>query len=117
MDNCRWMERSNRFSATNPDPKANLPEGPKRFDMPISEADFQAWKAAQHGDAARKSLRPDIGPLPPKTISALPLEPLYVSHDVDAAALAAEAIPGKPPFTRGIHAGMYRQRLWTFRQY
>lgn len=25
--------------------------------------------------------------------------------------------PGKYPFTRGIHAGMYRQRLWTMRQY
>ena len=25
--------------------------------------------------------------------------------------------PGKYPFTRGIHAGMYRERLWTMRQY
>ena len=25
--------------------------------------------------------------------------------------------PGKYPFTRGIHAGMYRDRLWTMRQY
>ncbi|KAG0511684.1 MAG: methylmalonyl-CoA mutase, large subunit [Nitrosopumilales archaeon] len=25
--------------------------------------------------------------------------------------------PGKYPFTRGIHAGMYRHRLWTMRQY
>ena len=24
---------------------------------------------------------------------------------------------GKPPYTRGIHNGMYRQRLWTMRQY
>jgi methylmalonyl-CoA mutase N-terminal domain/subunit len=85
--------------------------------MPINEADFQKWKAAQHGNAAKKSLRPDIGSLPPKTISGIPLEPIYVSHDVDTAALAAEAVPGKSPFTRGIHAAMYRQRLWTFRQY
>ena len=25
--------------------------------------------------------------------------------------------PGKHPFTRGIHQGMYRDRLWTMRQY
>lgn len=25
--------------------------------------------------------------------------------------------PGKFPFTRGVHAGMYRSRLWTMRQY
>src|SRR5918996_428684 len=25
--------------------------------------------------------------------------------------------PGSYPFTRGIHPGMYRDRLWTMRQY
>ncbi|MDQ4130347.1 MAG: methylmalonyl-CoA mutase family protein, partial [Actinomycetota bacterium] len=25
--------------------------------------------------------------------------------------------PGEPPYTRGIHPGMYRERLWTMRQY
>ena len=25
--------------------------------------------------------------------------------------------PGSPPYTRGIHPGMYRDRLWTMRQY
>ena len=25
--------------------------------------------------------------------------------------------PGEPPYTRGIHPGMYRDRLWTMRQY
>ena len=25
--------------------------------------------------------------------------------------------PGEFPFTRGVHAGMYRSRLWTMRQY
>ena len=27
------------------------------------------------------------------------------------------AEPGVYPFTRGIHAGMYKTRLWTMRQY
>jgi methylmalonyl-CoA mutase N-terminal domain/subunit len=26
-------------------------------------------------------------------------------------------LPGEPPFQRGIHARMYRERLWTMRQY
>ena len=26
-------------------------------------------------------------------------------------------LPGKAPYTRGIHSGMYRDRLWTMRQY
>ena len=30
---------------------------------------------------------------------------------------AAREQPGAYPFTRGIHAGMYRDRLWTMRQY
>ena len=30
---------------------------------------------------------------------------------------AAREQPGGYPFTRGIHAGMYRDRLWTMRQY
>ena len=27
------------------------------------------------------------------------------------------SLPGKPPYTRGIHTGMYKDRLWTMRQY
>ena len=27
------------------------------------------------------------------------------------------SLPGKPPYTRGIHRGMYKDRLWTMRQY
>jgi methylmalonyl-CoA mutase N-terminal domain/subunit len=54
---------------------------------------------------------------PPQTLSGLPLQPVHTPLDVDAAALNAEAQPGQPPFTRGIHPDMYRQRLWTFRQY
>ncbi|HET7099731.1 MAG TPA: methylmalonyl-CoA mutase family protein, partial [Terriglobia bacterium] len=27
------------------------------------------------------------------------------------------AIPGQYPYTRGIHPGQYRSRLWTMRQY
>ena len=30
---------------------------------------------------------------------------------------SASASPGSYPYTRGIHSGMYRDRLWTMRQY
>src|SRR6201996_2304148 len=28
-----------------------------------------------------------------------------------------DELPGKFPFTRGVHAAMYRDKLWTMRQY
>ncbi len=51
------------------------------------------------------------------TPSGIPLPP-----HLDASALPddfAEQLgaPGDYPFTRGVHAGMYRSRLWTMRQY
>ena len=30
---------------------------------------------------------------------------------------ATRALPGEPPYTRGIHPAMYRSRLWTMRQF
>src|SRR6202030_3456700 len=57
-----------------------------------------------------------VGPY--KTISGLPLEPVYTAEDV--AALGPEGDPGTPgrfPYTRGIHESMYRGRLWTMRQF
>ena len=67
----------------------------------------------------RSSDRPPIAPGTPPvhTVSGVPLEALYTPASLDPERLAEEAFPGAAPFTRGIHAGMYRQRLWTFRQY
>lgn len=44
------------------------------------------------------------------TPSGIPLAPVY-------ATTYPQELPGEYPFTRGIHADMYRGRLWTFRQY
>jgi methylmalonyl-CoA mutase N-terminal domain/subunit len=46
--------------------------------------------------------------------SGLPREPRYGPEDVDPAAVGE---PGVYPYTRGLHAGGYRGRLWTMRQY
>ena len=41
---------------------------------------------------------------------------VYGPADLPADVTAADA-PGEFPFTRGVHPGMYRSRLWTMRQY
>jgi methylmalonyl-CoA mutase N-terminal domain/subunit len=52
------------------------------------------------------------------TPSGIPLEPLVTGGDLGGFDEARSlGFPGSPPFTRGIHPSMYRQRLWTMRQY
>ncbi len=43
------------------------------------------------------------------TMSGIPLEPVYGPDDGE--------FPGQFPYTRGIHASMYRSKLWTMRQF
>ncbi len=54
----------------------------------------------------------------PLTVSGRPVNTLYGPPDLDGAD-TAETIgePGAFPFTRGLHADMYRSRLWTMRQF
>jgi len=52
------------------------------------------------------------------TLSDLPVERLYGPEDVAGSdPLADIGLPGEYPYTRGIHATMYRGRLWTMRQF
>lgn len=52
------------------------------------------------------------------TISDIPIERLYGPEDVAATdPLRDIGLPGEYPYTRGIHATMYRGRLWTMRQF
>jgi methylmalonyl-CoA mutase N-terminal domain/subunit len=41
----------------------------------------------------------------------------YVAADLPTDLAARAPAPGEAPYTRGIHPGMYRSRLWTMRQY
>ncbi len=52
-----------------------------------------------------------------ETSSHLPLKSCYDSKDIPKNIEEKLSAPGKYPFTRGIHAEMYRSRLWTMRQY
>jgi methylmalonyl-CoA mutase N-terminal domain/subunit len=51
-----------------------------------------------------------------ETRSGIPLKSVYGREANNPDNLGIEA-PGEYPFTRGIHPGMYRDRLWTMRQY
>src|SRR5207253_3831138 len=49
-----------------------------------------------------------------KTLSGIPIEPVYGPEHVRGLAIPA---PGEFPYTRGIHETMYRGKLWTMRQF
>src|SRR5450755_693387 len=56
--------------------------------------------------------------VPPTTVSSVPIEPLYTPDSLNGFDPDAElGYPGQYPFTRGVHASMYRSRLWTMRQF
>lgn len=48
-----------------------------------------------------------------ETLSGIPVEDYYGPEDGGSTL----SRPGEFPFTRGIHPGMYRDRLWTMRQF
>jgi len=52
------------------------------------------------------------------TVSGIPVKRLYTPEDVKDLDYADHlGFPGEYPFTRGLHATMYRGRLWTMRQF
>ncbi len=52
------------------------------------------------------------------TDSGIEVKALYDQDDVDVTTEAERlGSPGSFPYTRGVHARMYRDRLWTMRQY
>lgn len=52
------------------------------------------------------------------TVSGHPIRRLYTPADLpDFDPERDLGLPGQPPYTRGIHASMYRGRLWTMRQF
>ena len=52
-----------------------------------------------------------------KTLSDEALEPCYFPKENNALYLEKLGFPGQYPYTRSIHANLYRGRLWTMRQF
>ena len=63
------------------------------------------------------SIAPVVGPDDPRrfTDSGIEVKTLYTSADLPENLDLGQ--PGEFPYTRGVHAEMYRKRQWTMRQY
>ena len=75
----------------------------------------QAWE--------EKTLGPSLEKSPERakkftTVGSYPIRRLYTPADLtDWNEERDLGMPGEPPYARGIHATMYRGRLWTMRQF
>ncbi|HET9250931.1 MAG TPA: methylmalonyl-CoA mutase family protein [Candidatus Eisenbacteria bacterium] len=96
--------------------------------MPNTRAESTAVKAAKEtlsaGSAGGPAAAPDAAPETKgaggrlfETLSNIPVKTLYTEADLPADLDAKNANPGEFPYTRGLHPGMYRTRLWTMRQF
>ncbi|MGE5191337.1 MAG: methylmalonyl-CoA mutase, partial [Deltaproteobacteria bacterium] len=75
------------------------------------------------GDQARERWQKELQASAPReqpatTVSGMSIEPLYTPDDLAGFDCAAQlGYPGQYPYARGVHASMYRGRLWTMRQF
>src|SRR3712207_8067200 len=67
----------------------------------------------------KPSIAPIVGPDDERHFTDSGIEVQRVYHDDDVAPALEERLgePAEYPFTRGVHADMYRKRKWTMRQY
>jgi methylmalonyl-CoA mutase N-terminal domain/subunit len=70
-------------------------------------------------EGEHRFIAPVVGPDDPRrfTDSGIEVDRRYDARDVADGLPERLGEPGSFPFTRGIHEGMYRDRLWTMRQY
>jgi methylmalonyl-CoA mutase, N-terminal domain len=91
-----------------------LPPGPSSTQRKPS-AKEQAWEKNTLEPALQKSAERQSEFT---TISGYPIRRLYTEADLSGWNPDRDlGLPGDPPYTRGIHATMYRSRLWTMRQF
>src|SRR5579863_4180273 len=70
-------------------------------------------------DLEHRTIAPIVGPDDPRrfTDSGIEIKPLYTEADLPEELPERLGEPGQYPYTRGVHAEMYRRHLWTIRQY
>ena len=95
-------------------------------DKSRDDAEAQAGSNGAPGEQAEavaddlhRYIAPVVGPDDERrfTDSGIEIDRLYEDGDVAPGLEERLGEPGSYPFTRGIHPGMYRDRLWTMRQY
>jgi methylmalonyl-CoA mutase N-terminal domain/subunit len=98
-------------------------------DTPVSstptaaEPESHRKPSAAESEWEEKVLRPALEKSPERfaeftTVSGHPIRRLYTEADLPNWSPEKDlGLPGQPPYTRGIHASMYRGRLWTMRQF
>ena len=95
--------------------KTGVPVADEARAKRAAPASEQAWE--------EKTLGPTLEKSPERmseftTVSSYPIRRLYAPADLtDWDRERDLGYPGQPPYTRGIHATMYRGRLWTMRQF
>ncbi len=67
----------------------------------MTQSAYDQWLALYEASATRDA--------PFATMSGVPLQPVYGPPEAE--------FPGLFPYTRGVHASMYRSRLWTMRMF
>ncbi len=78
--------------------------------LTVDRAAKDRWAAELANSPAREQA--------PTTVSGRSIEPLYTPDDLVGFGDETDiGYPGQYPFTRGVHATMYRGRLWTMRQF
>jgi methylmalonyl-CoA mutase N-terminal domain/subunit len=71
---------------------------------------FERWRREVAGSASPQR--------PTTTVSSVPIDALYTPDSVGPFDYDYDlGYPGQYPFVRGVHATMYRSRLWTMRQF
>jgi methylmalonyl-CoA mutase, N-terminal domain len=82
-------------------------------------ADLQTESSGHPVELSTPTVAPVVGSGDPRrfTDSGIEISSLYTGVGLAGDLTGRLGVPGEYPFTRGVHAGMYRERLWTIRQY
>jgi methylmalonyl-CoA mutase, N-terminal domain len=98
---------------------ATRPTEKSERDPSERDAEASEQQAEKVQEDLHRYIAPVVGPDDERrfTDSGIEVERLYGPEDVAPDLEERLSTPGEYPFTRGIHPGMYRDRLWTMRQY
>ena len=84
--------------------------------MVDDEVALERW-AQRYRASSLRGAQPGVRPIP-ETLSGLPVDPLYTPQSLRGQDYARTiGYPGEFPYTRGVYPSMYRDKLFTMRQF